>query len=631
MIMNTFLRILLLICFSTTLWSQNITREFGKVSVAELKMDVYEKDTSAEAVVLFDIGKSYFTSREGGFEIIYERITRIKILSEAGLEWGEIEIPYYREGDIYEKVYELSADVYNITDGQVIRTSIDRGNIFKEEINEFWNVQKVVLPEVRPGSVIEYRYKIISQYLFNMRDWNFQWKIPVVYSEYTVKITPFYEYVYILKGTNKFTFQESFVDGGMKLRFGAIEYNNMVHRFGMENLPAFRDEEFITSINDHIIRMDFQLSKINYPGGGSREIMTTWPEMIKGLIKHDDFGKYIKRSEKLASKALDQMQLEGLSEKEKFNSVMDYVKETFKWNDMHSKYASKSAGNFVKDQFGNSADINLFAVGMLRSAGIEAHPVISSTRNNGFIYKDYPFSQFFNYVLITAVVDGETILADAASLQVANDRIPLKCINKEGLLIHKDEVTWVDLTVKKPSEKMVDLRVRFDESEMLVDVKHTATEYEAVRYRTDYGDDIDHLKSKLNVDGYDLSETSIKIENQNDVNNPWMLSYTLQSDMNYSTEKLLLSPFLNLVLRDNPLKQNSRTYPVDMMYSSKIDYTSRIMIPEGYVVEHIPQNRRMMISIFRSTITFRKKKVNWWLSFHIGLKNPSMIHNSIPA
>lgn len=570
--------------------AQDISREFGKISMEELKMQSYNKDSQAEAVVLFDIGKSYFIRGDNGFEVIFERVTRIKVLTDAGVDWGSFEIPYYREGDISEKVYDLNAVVYNLVDGQLKRTSIDRNNVYDEKLNQSWNLKKVALPDVGAGSVIEYSYKVISQYFFNLRDWDFQWKIPVVFSEYEIKITPFYEYVFILQGANRFSSQESFAES-TKRTYGAIEYQNMVHRFGMKDIPAFRDEEYITSINDHIIRMNFQLSKINYPGGRINQIMTTWPDMINEMVKHKDFGHFIRRSEKLAPKAIDIKAIKAQSESERFDVIMNYVKETFKWNNIHSKFASKSPNDFLKDQFGNSADINLFAIGLLNAAGIEAHPVIMSTRNNGFIYKEYPFSLFFNYALISAVVDGEPILADATSLKIANDRIPLKCINQEGLLVLKGDLKWVDLRVKDPSEIMVDLKVSFEAQEMVVDINKTATEYEAVSYRDDYEDDLENLKKKLEVTGYHLPDSSIHVENQNDLNKPWNLKYRLTSEINHSAEKLLIAPFLNLVIQDNPLKQNSRTYPIDMMYPSKKEFRSHILIPEGYRVEHIPQNR----------------------------------------
>ena len=64
-------------------------------------------------------------------------------------------------------------------------------------------------------------------------------------------------------------------------------------------------------------------------------------------------------------------------------------------------------------KIGNAADINLLLVAMLNKAGIEANPVILSTRENGFIAMAHPSLSDCNYVVARAVVDGKQILLDA--------------------------------------------------------------------------------------------------------------------------------------------------------------------------------------------------------------------------
>ena len=61
----------------------------------------------------------------------------------------------------------------------------------------------------------------------------------------------------------------------------------------MNDIPAFNSESFITSINDYIMKIDFQLAKIYYRSGSKKEIMTTWTELIETLNKDSEFGKFI--------------------------------------------------------------------------------------------------------------------------------------------------------------------------------------------------------------------------------------------------------------------------------------------------------------------------------------------------
>ena len=406
--MRTIFSILVMLCISLTASkAENGNKyKYGKFSQEEADMKVYPNDKNAEAVVLFDLGTSYFSKSDEGFKVIYERTTKIKVLSEAGVKYAEILIPYYQEGLIYERIFELEGTTYNYDGTTLTKTLLKEDNSYDEKINNFWKMKKVVMPDVKPGSVIEYKYKIVSEFIFNFRNWEFQWKIPVMYSRYIVKMIPFYEYAWVLQGNFQTLKRNSYVESGFEQQVGNVIYKNAVHEFSMTDIPAFNDEEYITSINDYITKIDFQLSKIHHYGGGVTDVMTTWEKMNKELLNYDDFGKYLTRAEKIGNKLPVIEQLKNKSDEEKFNTIIDYVKDNYSWNGIHGKYTSKSPANFEKEKTGNSSEINLFTVGLLRSAGLQAHPVLLSTRSNGKIKMDYPLLDAFNYVVLIADIDG---------------------------------------------------------------------------------------------------------------------------------------------------------------------------------------------------------------------------------
>jgi hypothetical protein len=74
--------------------------EFGKLNMDEINMTSYDRDKIAEAVMLYDLGNTFFTYEyEAGYEIIFERTTKIKILSKAGIKYGEVEVPFFKSND----------------------------------------------------------------------------------------------------------------------------------------------------------------------------------------------------------------------------------------------------------------------------------------------------------------------------------------------------------------------------------------------------------------------------------------------------------------------------------------------------------------------------------------------------
>lgn len=597
--MHLFFILILLISLLTK--GQNFSKEFEKIGKDEIELKQYSLDKNAESIVLFDIAKSYFIQTESSFEVVFERTTRIKILSEAGIKWAVVEIPFYQEGGIYEKVYDIKAYTYNYEDGRIIKTPLDISNTFNEKINNYWNVKKFAIPNVKEGSIIEYKYKINSQYMFNLRDWEFQWKIPVVYSEYEVRMIPFYEYSYLLQGASRFDSQTSYVDKGLSRQFGSITFQDMVHKYIMKDIPAFNNEEFITSINDYIIKLDFQLSKIKYPNGSTIDIITTWNDMNKELIKHSDFGKYIKNSEKLAPKVLNVKDIKLKADNEKFNYIMDFVKGNFNWNNYYGKYTSKTPKKFIEEKHGNCADINLFVIGLLNSVGIDAKPVLISTRDNGKIKYDYPYTHFFNYVIILANVEGNQILSDATEVLSLNNRIPSRCINDKGIIIQKDKVEWIGLEFILPSEIKTYIQIELINNELKSSISKTATEYDASYYRNHFTDNSETIKKRLETTDYFIIDTSITVHNQLNKEKPYILTFKQTSKPEIVNEKIYLSPFLNEIISDNPLKQKERTYPIDMTYPKKRVFNSTILIPIGYKVEYIPSDQKINNQLFEFT------------------------------
>ncbi|HEY9113107.1 MAG TPA: DUF3857 and transglutaminase domain-containing protein [Bacteroidales bacterium] len=612
-------------CF--TLQSQDLTKAFGAVSKEELEKNHYELDKDAEAIVLFDVGKSYFIETSNSFDVVFERTTRIKILSKAGIKWAEVEIPFYQEGEIYEMVSDLEAYSYNYENGMINKVPFSASNVYDEKINNFWNVKKFAIPDVKEGSIIEYKYRIVSQYKFNLRDWEFQWKIPVLYSEYEVKMIPFYEYTWLLQGASKLDVYETYKEKGIgreigpKGRFNDNTYNDVVFLYGMKNVPAFEDEEFITSINDYIIKIDFQLSKVNHLNGISVDIISTWPDLTKELLKNSDFGGYVSKSEKLSQKLFDAESLSGKTENEKFNYVLDYVKKNYNWNRKNDKYASKSANDFIDEKVGNCADINLFTIGLLNSVGIEAYPLLISTREHGKIKYDYPYTHFFNYVLIFANVNGKNVISDATEVMSLNNRIPERCINDKGLIIKKDQVEWVLLESSFPSQIYTIIKIDLENKQISADITKQSTEYDALYYRNNYGENIETILKQLNSKNYVIKDSSITVFNQHIKERPYILNYSVIEKAEIINDKIYISPFLNESISETSFKQKERKNPIDMTYPIKRSFKSIISIPDGYQVDFTPEDQIIKNQLFELNYSVNKTDNSVSIIFDYYFKN----------
>jgi len=557
--------------------------EFGKYSAEEFEMKKYDRDPSAEAVVIYDIGQTYFVPLESGFEMVFERKTKLKIFGKAGLKWAQFEIEYFNENQKMESVEGIKANTYNFENGIVRTTALNTKNIYEEKRSEHWMAKKFAMPDVKEGSVIEVRYKIRSPYFFNFRSWYFQKEIPVIYSEYKTKMVPFYEYSYILQGANKFDSFKTYVDNGLSNQFGSITYQDMVYEFIMNDLSAFKDEEFITSSNDYIIKLDFQLATVHQTNGTSQQYMTTWPKMIEDMLDEDSFGRYYKSSKKFGKSINDTMKISTRTVKERSEIVERYVKSNFNWNGSESKMASKTLKEFLKDKTGNSADINLYLAGLLNAVGVEAFPVLLSTRDHGKIKYDYPFHHFFNYVVVVAKIEDKYVFMDATEPLAHFGELPTICLNDKGLVVNKEKPEWANFgsTTTSLIENNFTLKLSTNADSIIGAFRIISNGYDALTLRSKYLKDPNSLKKELTTHSFTVTD-SITTNNLYQIEKSFEVSFNAQVAVERVENKILISPFCETAISENPLKQVFRTYPIDMIYKKARHFTSSINIPDGY-------------------------------------------------
>ncbi|HET7733466.1 MAG TPA: hypothetical protein VFK73_06475, partial [Paludibacter sp.] len=264
---------------------------------------------------------------------------------------------------------------------------------------------------------------------------------------------------------------------------------------------------------------------------------------------------------------------------------------------------------------------------ILNAAGVKATPLLVSTRQNGKIKYDYPFSHFFNYVLILAEIEGKKVLADATEPFKLNDRIPEMCINDKGLIIQKDKVEWINIQSVVPSKMQKLVMMILTDSTQNAVIETSATEYDALDYRKDYGEDKTLIQKKLTDKGYSVIDSTIIVKNQTNIIQPYIFRYSIVNKPEKINGKIYISPFMSETLTENPLKQMERTYPIDMIYPVKRKYYADIQIPDGYRIDFLPENDKIQNDQFELEYTIgtndRKLLVSFTYSFKLPVYDPA--------
>lgn len=580
------LSIIFILSFSF-LSSQNY--KFGKISKEELQEKYHPKDSATSAAILYrneDI--SFFYSYNEGFMQKRKVHERVKIYNKDGFDWATKKIYLYQGVNKYaETISGLKGFSYNLVDGKIEKDKLKSDGKFEEDYSEYTKIRSFTLPSVKEGTVIEYQYTITSARV-NIDDIIFQFSIPVNKLDVSIE-TPEY-YVYNKQSNFKAKFSPNITETS-KSTTTPFDYKINVISVNEENIPAIRAEAYSGSINNYISKMAMELTAtLNSMKLVDKTYSTNWEVVSKTIYESEDFGGQL-RAFSIYKDDLESA-LDGITDDfEKAFVVEGLVKSKVKWNGRYGKYAENGIRSAYKEGKGNDADINLMLISMLRSQGVNANPVLVSTRNNGIPL--FPTREGFNYVICSVEKDDMYLLIDATEQYSTNNILPQRVLNWKGRLIKDNKVSrWISIQPNKKSVESSILSVTInDDFSLSGKITKHFTDYTAYFYRNKYAGVTteDHIKS-LEKDKGDIEISSLSVKNIKNAFLPVDLSYEyeLSDGVDEVGGKLYFSPLLFLATKENPFKLEERDYPIDFVIPYSDKYLVNIMLPEGYKAESLP-------------------------------------------
>lgn len=565
--------------------AQKAPIKFGDVPMEELLLKSYDKDSSAAAVILVDYGEAYLNLNGNSAAMTLDRHVRIKILKKEGLKWGDVSILLRQSGSAEERVSLLKASTYNLVNGKIIESKLDKTGIFKEKFNRSFNRQKFTMPDVKEGSVLEYSYKISSEFWTNFPNWQFQRSIPTKWSEYWALIPDFFTYEKYMQGYVQVATYE------VKDKMSG-SYKVKAHHWIVQDAPAFKEEPYMTTEEDFVSRMNFALSFVSFPGQPIQEVMGSWAKLNKELTEAEDFGKVIDKSGFL--KETTASVTAGITDPiKKIEAIQRYVTSSIEWDGTEDFYPSELR-KIVDKKKGTSGDINVLLASMLDKAGITVDMVLLSTRSHGFVRQNYPMSRQFNYVVCAARVDDKVLLLDATEKHLPYTVLPERCLNGQGLVISKTNHGWIDIDTKAKAKTVVKADLKLDkQGEIVATVNFSSDGYDAYEVRKEYHDkgEETYTKDFLNEKGWSASKTEFQNLKELNKSVSQIHEITISDHASIAGEAIYLNPIISNQIKQNPFKEDQRVYPVDYGAPTEEIYMCKIVIPDGFRVDELPKSK----------------------------------------
>jgi hypothetical protein len=591
--------------------------QFGQPMSADFEARSFVGDSTASAVVLCDYGNARFGSAAGEMNIISERTTRLKILKKAGYAYATVEVPLYHSESGAEKMTNLRGFTYvRGADGKITKTKLEESTAFEEKRSNHLNVRKFTLPNVQEGAVIEYAYTVVSTYFNNYQDWTFQRDIPTRWSEYRTSIPQVYQYKALYRGYLPFAINE-IGKGSVSLLLtnrvsenaGALagtDVGNMgvsmsteQHRWVIKDAPAFREEPYMTTANDYLARITFELAGIQMPNEQYRDLADSWTKKNKLLLDHEFFGLALKHGDFLST-AVQPLLAKHPDPAARAAAVRELVLQHVKYDGTNHYTASVPLKRSYELHRGTAADVNLLLVAALRQAGLRTLPVLLSTRTHGQVSQEYPLLEQFNYVVaLVELPNQKELLLDATEPLLPAGVLPTRCLTQVGHTVpDTGEGRWVNLVPSQRYNHFQDIKLTVDaQGNLSGRVKEEHGGYSGLEAR----EKLQQLGEKKYVTELASQHPNWEVptytfDGQSEVNRSLGLSYELRqlAATEGAAQELYLKPLEAFGEQRNPFQHEQRSFPVDIGMLQQEVIALTLTLPTGYTAE-LPKSASLVL------------------------------------
>ncbi len=414
----------------------------------ELKMTGLPEAPGAPAVILYrqvDRDDNAKTGNEQDY-------VRIKILTEEGRKYGDVEIPYFREqGNIISiraRTIRPDGTIANF-EGKAYDKTIVKARDVKYLAKTF------TLPDVQVGSIIEYRYTydmtenwvygshwLLSDELFTRRakfslkpnkDFALRWSWPIG----------------LPQGTNA----------------PKQEPATGIVRMETQNVPAFQVEDFMPPENELKFRVEFEYSE----SMAETDPDKFWKQRGKNLNgKAESFLGKRKDMEQVVAQVVSPNDTPEVKAQKIFARLQQLRNTTYEvektdQEQKRNKAKEGNAGDVWRQGFGSSKDITWLYLAMVRAAGIESYLVQVSTRNEYFFNPRVMDANQLNSDVVLLKLGGKDVYCDPGTAFVPFGLLPWGKTAVMGLKLDKDGGSWVTTTLPESSvskiERKAELRL----------------------------------------------------------------------------------------------------------------------------------------------------------------------------
>ena len=566
------------------------------IDPADLAMKDNAAQPGAKAMILY---RSVERNDTLGSETDY---VRIKIFTDEGKSYADVTIPAFdREiskiGGVAGRTIHPDGSIVNFS-GQVFEKVVAKGRDINVRTKAF------TLPDVTPGSVIEYRYTTYweamdpntqTYYTFSETEWPIQREL--------YQRSAHFSFVPAREDMFQYTVVANRLPDGAKTNQDKMRHTVTME---MQNVPAFEEEPYMPPKEDARMRVIFYYftSMTTIPKGDEY-----WKQ--EGKRWYDSADSFMNKKGAM-TRTVQSITAASDTPDQKLHKIYDYIQTftnfTFEPPKTEQEIKrlkqreNKNVEDVVNNKYGYRNQLNRAFVALARAAGLEATLVKVVERDEDLLHKEWPAFSQLGYEVASVKVNGATKYADPGSPFCPYGTLPWEDTGVQGLVLEKNMPTWVQTPIIEAGIGNIQRTAKLtlgDDGALTGDVIVTFTGQDAFRKRLELRKEDDTARKKSMEDllqDWISYKADISLENVNDWKSsalPLVVTYKLnvRGYASSTGRRVLIPATLFSGAYRNPFVATKRTNPVFLDYPWGRNDDITITLPKMFAVESLPKNQ----------------------------------------